>query len=101
MRIGLPSRASAPDHCTECDGPRDQGGPLCAECSAASLLQRIEWRYENGEGVAPLFDNDRWRIVREFHPLHWRLGLEFQFDHLSAGVAAAVGPWTLSVAWSA
>jgi hypothetical protein len=96
----LPSRASAPDHCAECDGPRDQSGPLCAECSAASFLQRIDWRYQNGEGVVPLFDNDRWRIVREFHPLHWGLGVEFEFDHVSAAIAVRLGPLVLSIGWN-
>jgi hypothetical protein len=97
----LPSRASTPDHCTECDGPRDDAGPLCSECVEMPLLQRIDERYQNGEGISALFDNDRWRIAREFHPLHWEVSVGVHFDHVSASVWVALGPWHFSVAWSA
>lgn len=101
MKISLPSRAGAPEHCAECDGPRDTDDVLCTECAAAPLLQRIEWRYQNGEGVADWFDNDRWRIGRQFHPLHWRLGVDVEFDHVSASFSVGLGPWTFWVGWSA
>jgi len=101
MRVLLPSRASAPDHCQECDGPRDLDGPLCEECSEAPLLQRIEWRYQNGEGIVTLFDNDRWSITREFHPLRWAVELSLEFSHVSVSLAVTVGPWSIWAGWNA
>jgi hypothetical protein len=92
-------RAGHPNHCAECDGPRDLAGPLCSECKDASVLQRIEWRYQNGEGVAPLFDNDRWHVWRDFHPLHWELGVGFQFDHQSWDIWISLGPVKFSGGW--
>jgi len=101
VRLLLPSRASEPEHCRECDGPRDTDGPLCAECDEAPLLQRIEWRYQNGEGITALFDNDRWRLMREFHPLAWGLGVDIEFSHASASICVTAGPWSLWAGWSA
>jgi hypothetical protein len=65
------------------------------------VLQRVEWRYQNGEGITPLFDDGRWSISREFHPLHWRIGAGVEFGHQSAGAWVALGPWTLAGSWSA
>lgn len=95
----LPSRASAPDHCVECDGPRDLIGPLCSECVDATVLQRLEWRYQNGEGITPMVDTDHWTVDREFHPLHWGLGVTVSFSNDDASVAIVLGPWTLAARW--
>jgi hypothetical protein len=101
MTFLLPSRATAPERCEECDDDRDGEGPLCIECAGASYLQRLDWRYQNGEGVVPWFDNDRWRIGREFHPLTWQVSVGVQFDHCGAAVWIEFGPWTLTGGWSA
>ncbi len=92
----LPSRASAPDHCAECDGPRDLDGPLCTECVDVPLIQRLEWRYQNGEGISSLHDGDRWSVSREFHPLRWALAVHVNIDGPVIGVA--VGPWSFWIA---
>lgn len=100
MKIPLPSRATAPDHCVECDGPReDHDDPRCLDCTDATLLQRIEWRYQNGEGVVDLFDSEHWTVAREFHPLHWGFGIAVEFGHDDFGAHVVLGPWTLAARW--
>lgn len=97
----LPSRATSPDHCAECDGPRDHPPlPLCSECASATWLQRVEWRYQNGEGVVDLHDSDHWTIAYEFHPLHWEIGVSVCFGYGGGGASVCFGPWTLAVRWA-
>lgn len=89
----LPSRASAPGHCAECDGPRDAYGPYCTGCATIPLLTRIDERYQFGEGVTVMgMLADRWEYGREFHPLLWGIGLQVEID---GGAQLTAGPWSL------
>lgn len=97
MRISLPSRASSPENCRECDGPADEYG-YCSECVGASLLQRLEWRYQNGEGISSIWEGDRWSVSREFHPLEFRLLVELSIGWQSFSGAIALGLWTFAIA---
>lgn len=100
MRIDLPSIASASTRCAECDGPLDAvAARCCIECEQASLLQRLADRYDD-RGHTPLFDNGRICLVRIFHPLRWRFGIELGVDHCGAGIAIAFGPWALGIGYA-
>lgn len=84
--IPLSSRASAPDHCAECDGHRDGPGALCTECAGASLIQRVSNRYSDDQGIVDWWSTYQdehapyYQLVREFHPLIWGLGIEAQHE---------------------
>lgn len=100
LPVILPSRATAPERCAECDDDRDLPGPLCSECVHMSLLQRVSDRYQNGEGIVPWSDNERWRAGRKFDPLSWELGAGLEFDHCGAAAWIHLGPCTFYVGWS-
>lgn len=95
MRINLPGRASSPEHCAECGGPRDLPGRFCSECLDVPLLKRIGWRYENGEGWVTLFGSrsGRWEVSREFNPLRWGLGVEVDISYERQDASMQIGPW--------
>jgi hypothetical protein len=96
----LPSRASNSSHCEECDGDRDNAGPLCSDCDAATTLQRIEWRYQNGEGVVDMYDSKHWEVSRWFNPLHWEFGVSVHLGHDESFFVLGFGPLGLSARWA-
>jgi hypothetical protein len=101
MRIPLPTRASSLTNCRECDDATALGSELCTDCGDASLLQRLEWRYQNDEGVTPwCHPDERINVGREFHPLRWGIGGHVEFGPRAAFISISVGPWTVWVGWN-
>ena len=96
----LPDCGAEVGRCRNCDGDPPVRDGLCAECVDRSWLQRVEDRYDSGNGHGRWWISTRgiWELSAAFTPLQWSIGLNAQW--IGAGFWNAwiqCGPWSLGV----